>query len=70
MKKGFHINQKIKDMKLRNKLAMVYALAGFLPVLVILTVTYFQMRQILRNKELETVNSYIYLSVSFFVYAI
>ena len=60
MKKGFHINQKIKDMKLRNKLAMVYALAGFLPVLVILTVTYFQMRQILRNKELETVNSYIY----------
>ena len=64
MKKGFHINQKIKDMKLRNKLAMVYALAGFLPVLVILTVTYFQMRQILRNKELETVNSYIYLAGS------
>ncbi len=49
-----------KNLKLKHKLAWVYGLAGFLPILILLLVTYFQMKTILRDKEMETVNSYLY----------
>ncbi len=49
-----------RNTKLKYKLAWVYILAGFLPVLVLVSVTYFQMKAVLRDKETETINSYLY----------
>lgn len=50
---------KKKGMRLKSKLAMVYILAGFLPVVVILFVNYFQMRSVFKNQETNTLYSFI-----------
>lgn len=50
---------KKKGMRLKSKLAMVYILAGFLPIVVILFVNYFQMRSVFKNQELNTLYSFI-----------
>lgn len=38
---------------------MVYILAGFLPIVVILFVNYFQMRSVFKNQETNTLYSFI-----------
>ena len=50
---------KKKGMRLKSKLAMVYILAGFLPIVVILFVNYFQMRSVFKNQEMNTLYSFI-----------
>lgn len=50
---------KKKGMRLKSKLAMVYILAGFLPIAVILFVNYFQMRSVFKNQETNTLYSFI-----------
>ena len=50
---------KKKGMRLKSKLAMVYILAGFLPIVVILFVNYFQMRSVFKNQETNTLHSFI-----------
>ena len=42
---------KRKNMKLTSKLALVYILAGFLPVLIILAVNFFEMRSMFTDEE-------------------
>lgn len=54
---------KKKGMRLKSKLAMVYILAGFLPIVVILFVNYFQMRSVFKNQEMNTLYSFIKRSV-------
>lgn len=54
---------KKKRMRLKSKLAMVYILAGFLPIVVILFVNYFQMRSVFKNQEKNTLYSFIKRSV-------
>ncbi len=53
--KNFFIDRKIK-----HKMALVYTIAGIFPILFILSITYVQMKSILRDNEIETVNSYLY----------
>lgn len=55
--------KKKKGMRLKSKLAMVYILAGFLPIVVILFVNYFQMRSVFKNQEMSTLQSFINRSV-------
>ncbi len=55
--------KKKKGMRLKSKLAMVYILAGFLPIVVILFVNYFQMRSVFKNQEISTLQSFINRSV-------
>lgn len=50
---------KKKGMRLKSKLAMVYIIAGFLPIVVILFVNYFQMRSVFKNQEMNTLYSFI-----------
>ena len=54
---------KKKGMRLKSKLAMVYILAGFLPIVVILFVNYFRMRSVFKNQEKNTLYSFIKRSV-------
>lgn len=54
---------KKKGMRLKSKLAMVYILAGFLPIVVILFVNYFQMRSVFKSQEKNTLYSFIKRSV-------
>lgn len=56
-------DKKKKGMRLKSKLAMVYILAGFLPIVVILFVNYFQMRSVFKNQEMNTLQSFINRSV-------
>lgn len=56
-------DKKKKRMRLKSKLAMVYILAGFLPIVVILFVNYFQMRSVFKNQEMNTLQSFINRSV-------
>lgn len=50
---------KKKGMRLKSKLVMVYILAGFLPIVVILFVNYFQMRSVFKSQEKNTLYSFI-----------
>ena len=46
-------------MKLTSKLALVYILAGFLPVLIILAVNFFEMRSMFTDEEKRKNEVYI-----------
>ena len=46
-------------MSLKGKLALVYILAGFLPVLIILVVNFFQIRNSYRSKEISNFMTYV-----------
>ncbi len=49
-----------RNIRLGYKLAIVYALSGFLPVVAVLSVTYVQMKQILWQSESDSMESYLY----------
>lgn len=49
-----------KDRKIKHKMALVYTIAGIFPILFIMSITYVQMKSILTENELATVNSYLY----------
>ena len=50
-KLGSRIVSWFRNVRLGYKLAIVYALSGFLPVVAVLSVTYVQMKQILLQKR-------------------
>ena len=50
-KLGSRIVSWFRNVRLGYKLAIVYALSGFLPVVAVLSVTYVQMKQILLQRE-------------------
>ncbi len=50
---------KRKNMNLTSKLALVYILAGFLPVLIILAVNFFEMRSMFNDEEKRKSEVYI-----------
>ena len=52
------------NIRLGYKLAVVYALAGFLPVVTVLSVTYVQMKQILWQSENDSMESYLYQAMT------
>lgn len=51
-------------MSLKGKLALVYILAGFLPVLIILVVNFFQIRNSYRSKEITNFMTYVNQAVT------
>lgn len=51
--------KRITNIKLKYKLALIYIIAGFIPVIILLSVTNFQIRKILLDKESENINSYM-----------
>ena len=53
-----------RNIRLGYKLAIVYALSGFLPVVAVLSVTYVQMKQILWQSESDSMESYLYQAVA------
>lgn len=53
-----------RNIRLGYKLAIVYALSGFLPVAAVLSVTYVQMKQILWQSESDSMESYLYQAVA------
>lgn len=57
-KLGSRIVSWFRNVRLGYKLAIVYALSGFLPVVAVLSVTYVQMKQILLQNERDSMESY------------
>lgn len=53
-----------RNIRLGYKLAIVYALSGFLPVVTVLSVTYVQMKQILWQSENDSMESYLYQALA------
>ena len=53
-----------RNIRLGYKLAIVYALSGFLPVAAVLSVTYVQMKQILWQSESDNMESYLYQALA------
>ena len=53
-----------RNIRLGYKLAIVYALSGFLPVAAVLSVTYVQMKQILWQSESDSMESYLYQALA------
>ena len=53
-----------RNVRLGYKLAIVYALSGFLPVVAVLSVTYVQMKQILLQNERDSMESYLYQALA------
>ena len=57
--------KKRKNMNLTSKLALVYILAGFLPVLVILAVNFFEMRSMFSDGEQKKNENFLRLTVEY-----
>ena len=62
-KLGSRIVSWFRNVRLGYKLAIVYALSGFLPVVAVLSVTYVQMKQILLQNERNSMESYLYQAI-------
>ena len=58
------IRQGLNSVKLRYKLALFYVVFCFLPVMVLFLFSFVQMRQIITDKEILNLQSYLYQSVS------
>lgn len=63
-KLGSRIVSWFRNVRLGYKLAIVYALSGFLPVVAVLSVTYVQMKQILLQNERDSMESYLYQALA------
>ena len=57
--------KKRKNMNLTSKLALVYILAGFLPVLIILAVNFFEMRSMFSDEEKKKNEVYLKQTVDY-----
>lgn len=58
MSKGI-LKKKFANMKLTGKLIFIYLLAGFVPVVITLGITYLEMRKILWDRETTILESYL-----------
>lgn len=50
----------MKNIKLKYKLALIYLITGILPILVLFSFSYFQMKKILMEKDSKTIQSFLY----------
>lgn len=53
------LKRKFRDMRLTGKLVVIYLLAGFVPVIIILGITYMEMKKILWDRETTILQSYV-----------
>lgn len=53
------LKRKFRDMRLTGKLVVIYLLAGFVPVIIILSITYMEMKKILWDRETTILQSYV-----------
>ena len=53
------LKRKFRDMRLTGKLVVIYLLAGFVPVIIILSITYMEMKKILWDRETIILQSYV-----------
>lgn len=53
------LKRKFRDMRLTGKMVVIYLLAGFVPVIIILSITYMEMKKILWDRETTILQSYV-----------
>ena len=53
------LKRKFRDMRLTGKLVVIYLLAGFVPVIIILSITYMEMKKIMWDRETTILQSYV-----------
>lgn len=53
------LKRKFRDMRLTGKLVVIYLLAGVVPVIIILSITYMEMKKILWDRETTILQSYV-----------
>ena len=58
MNKG-GVKKRFRDMKLTGKIVVIYLLAGLVPVMIILGITYMEMKKILWDRETTILESYV-----------
>lgn len=58
MNKG-EVKKRFRDMKLTGKMVVIYLLAGLVPVMIILGITYMEMKKILWDRETTILKSYV-----------
>ena len=54
---------RINNIKLRYKLAIIYLITGFLPIVILFSFSYVQMKKILTDRDAKSVQSYLNQSV-------
>lgn len=54
---------RINNIKLRYKLAIIYLITGFLPIVILFSFSYVQMKKILTERDAKSVQSYLNQSV-------
>lgn len=58
------IKQKINDIRLQNKLAIIYVVTGLIPLIVLFMFAYCQMRNILMDRDLKSIKGALEQSVT------
>ena len=58
------IKQKINDIRLQNKLVIIYVVTGLIPLIVLFVFAYCQMRNILMDRDLKSIKGAIEQSVT------
>ena len=58
------IKQKINDIRLQNKLVIIYVVTGLIPLIVLFVFAYCQMRNILMDSDLKSIKGAIEQSVA------
>ena len=58
------IKQKINDIRLQNKLAIIYVVTGLIPLIVLFVFAYCQMRNILMDRDLKSIKGTLEQSVT------
>ena len=54
---------RINNIKLRYKLAIIYLITGILPIVILFSFSYVQMKKILTDRDAKSVQSYLNQSV-------
>ena len=58
MRRG-RVRQWVRDLKIRNKLMLIYVIAGFVPVMIVFLLCYRQMRTLLAGQEEDSIRGYM-----------
>lgn len=58
------LSKALNNLKLRNKLALIYVISGLVPVLILFMVSYILMKDVLMEKERESLEGYLSQAVS------
>ena len=58
------IKQRINDIRLQNKLVIIYVVTGLIPLIVLFVFAYCQMRNILMDRDLKSIKGALEQSVA------